>query len=48
MAMVHLPIKFGADNLFQYGVIRHFSEIQDGGSRHLGFSGHVNLTVPAC
>jgi len=26
----------------------HFSEIQDGGSRHLGFSGYANLVITAC
>jgi len=26
----------------------HFSEIQDGGRRHLGFSDYVNLATPAC
>ena len=26
----------------------HFSEIQDGGRRHLGFSVYVNLAIPAC
>ena len=26
----------------------HFSEIQDGGRRHLGFSFYVNLASPAC
>ena len=36
MAVVHLRIKFGADIFIQSGV-RHFSEIEDGGSRHLRF-----------
>jgi len=48
MAVVHLPIKFGADIFIQSGVIDIFSEIQDGGIRHLGFLGYVNVTVPAC
>jgi len=26
----------------------HFSEIQDGGRRHLGFSDYVNLAIPVC
>ena len=26
----------------------HFSEIQDSGRRHLGFSDYVNLAIPAC
>jgi len=34
MAMMHLPVKFGADIFIQSGVI----EIQDRGDRHLGFS----------
>jgi len=37
MAMVHLPIKFGADIYIQSGVIDIFSENKDGGCRHLGF-----------
>jgi len=47
MAMMNLPIKFGADTFIQAGVTDIFSEIQDGGSRHLGFSGYVNLAIPA-
>jgi len=47
MAVMHLPIKFCADIFIQSGV-RHFSEIQDGGNRHLGFSGYVNLAIQAC
>jgi len=47
MAVVHLPIKFGAD-VFIQSVVRHFSEIQDVGSRHIGFLGYVNLAVPTC
>ena len=35
MAVMHLPVKFGAD--IQSGVIDIFSEIKDGGRRHLGF-----------
>jgi len=38
MAVMHLPVKFGADIFIQCGV-RHFSEIKDGGRRHLGFIG---------
>jgi len=30
------------------GVIDIFPKIQDGGSRHLRFSGYVNLVIPAC
>jgi len=48
MAVMHLPTKFGADTFIQSGVIEIFLEIQDGGCRHLGFSGYVNLTVLAC
>jgi len=48
MAVMHLPLKFGADIFIQSGVIDIFYEIQDGGCRHLGFSGYVNLTIPAC
>jgi len=47
MAVMHLRIKFGADIFIQSGVI-DFLEIQDGGCRHLEFSGYVNLTVLAC
>jgi len=39
MAVLHLPVKSGADNFFQSRVIDIFSEIQDGGRRHLGFVG---------
>jgi len=45
---MHLPTKFGAGTFVQPGVIDIFSEIQDGDSRHLGFSGYVNLAIPAC
>jgi len=38
MAVMHLPVKFGADIFIQSGV-RHFSEIQDGG---------VNLAIRVC
>ena len=37
MASVHLSMKFGADIFIQSGVIDIFSEIKDGGRRHLGF-----------
>ena len=47
MAVIHLPIKFDADIFIQSGV-RHFSEIQDGGRRHLVFSVYANLAIPAC
>jgi len=46
MAVVHLPIKFGVDICIQSRV-RHFSEIQDGDRRHLGFSVYMNLAIPA-
>jgi len=48
MAVVHIHIEFGADIFIQSRVIDIFSEIQDGGRRHLGFSDNVNLTIPAC
>ena len=48
MAVKHLPVKFGADIFIQSGVIEFFSEIQDGGRCHLGFSVYVNLVIPAC
>ena len=48
MAVVHLPVKFDADIFIQSGVIDILSEIQHGGRRHLGFSGYVNLAIPAC
>jgi len=47
VAMMHLPIKFGADIFIQFGVIDIFPKF-NGGSRHLGFSGYVNLAIPAC
>jgi len=54
MAVVHqhLPIKFGVDiyiYIYIYPVQSYwdFSEIQDGGRRHLGFSVYVNLAIPA-
>jgi len=37
MAVMHLFIKFGADIFIQFDVIDIFSEIKDGGYRHLGF-----------
>jgi len=48
MAVMHLSIKFDADIFIQSGVIDIFYEIQDGGSRHLGFSVYMNLAIPAC
>jgi len=48
MAMVHLPIKFGVDNMYQVQSYWHFSEIQDGGRRHLAFSVYVNFASPTC
>jgi len=36
MAVVHLPMKFGAYIFIQSGV-RYFSKIKDGGRRHIGF-----------
>jgi len=37
MAVMHLPMKFGADTFIQFGVIDTFFKIQDGGRRHLVF-----------
>ena len=48
MAVMHLPVKFGADIFIQSGVIDIFSEIQDGNRRHLGFSDYENLAIPTC
>jgi len=39
MALVHLPMKFGADIFIQSRVIDIFSKIKDGGGcRHLGIA----------
>jgi len=44
IAVTHLPTNFGAKIYIQSGSSYwHFSEIQDGGRRHLGFSTYVNL-----
>ena len=48
VAAVHLPISFDAKYLYPDQSYSHFSEIQDGGRRHLGFSVYVNLAIPAC
>ena len=48
MAVMHLPIKFGADIFIQSGVIDIFLKIQDRGRRHLGFSDYVNLAIRVC
>ena len=48
MAVVHLPVKFGADTFIQSRVIDIFSEIQDGGYRHVGFLDYVNLAIRVC
>jgi len=37
MALVLLPMKFGADIFVQSGVIDILSKIKHGGCRHLGF-----------
>jgi len=37
VAVMHLPMKFGVDIFIQSGVIDIFSEIKNGGRRHLGF-----------
>jgi len=49
--LAHYSVKFDADIFVQSGVIDIFFtylKIQDGGGRHLGFSGYVNLVFPAC
>jgi len=38
MAFLRLPMKFGADIFIQSGVIDIFSQIKDGGRRHLGIA----------
>ena len=45
---MHLHVKCGADIFIQSGVIDIFSEFQDGGRRHLGFSDYVNLAIRVC
>jgi len=44
MAVMHLSIKYTADFFIQSGVIDIFSEIKDGGRRHLGFVGNHGTT----
>ena len=46
MVVMDLPIKFCAYIFIQSGVIDIFSEIQDGGNRHHGFSDYVHLAIP--
>jgi len=41
--VVHLPIQCDARYLYPVQSYWHFSEIQDGGRRHLGFSVYVNF-----
>ena len=48
VAVVHLPIWFDPRYLYPVQSYWHFSEIQDGGRRHLGFLVYVNLAIPAC
>jgi len=48
MAVVHLPIKLWCRYLYPVQSYWHFSEIQDGGRHHLGFSVFMNLAIPAC
>jgi len=48
MAVMDFPIKFCADIVIQSEIIDIFFEIQDSGNRHVGFSGYVNLAIPAC
>jgi len=42
MVAMHLPIKFGADLVQSYW---HFSEVKDGGRRHLGLVGGSHGTT---
>ena len=42
MAVMHLPIKFCANSSLSNPELLTFSEIQDCGLHHLGFSSHVN------
>jgi len=44
--VAHLPSNFGAKILYPIWSYWHFSEIQNGGHRRLGFSGNVNLIIP--
>ena len=51
MAVMHLPVKFGADTFIQSGVIDIFPKFKmaaAGGRRHLGFSDYVNLAIRVC
>jgi len=48
MAVMHLAVKFGADIFIESGVIDIFSEIQDGGRRHLGLLYYVNMAIRVC
>jgi len=41
MTVMHISIKLGADIFIQCGVMTFFSEIKDGGRRHLGFVGRA-------
>ena len=46
MAVMHLPIKMvHCIYLYQGRSYWHFSEIKDGGRRHLGFLGYTNLAI---
>ena len=45
MAVMHYHVKFDADILSRPELLTFFFEIQDGGHRHLAFSGYVNLTI---
>ena len=46
MAVLHLHIKYVHISLSSPELLTFFSEIQDGGRRHLGFSGYENLAIP--
>jgi len=42
IAVIHVPTTFGTNSSIQFGVLT-FSEIQDVGCRHVGFSSYLNL-----
>jgi len=45
MAVMHLPVKFGADIFIQCGVIDILPKLKDGGGRHLEFVGESHGTT---
>ena len=48
MAVMHLFCKIWCRFLYPVRSYWHFSEIQDDGRRHLGFSDYVNLAIRVC